>query len=99
MSRSWGIALLVACADVFAATLWPGPINGLTVLVIFGVDAVLLLALIAVPKVIAANRCQAHILAQFPEDTAAVAARRQFIADINRFERAVTHDAVVRWGG
>ncbi len=62
-SRDWGVVVLTGCADVFVATFWPGPVNGLTLLTILLIDAVLLIGLIAVPKIVAAYRCQARVLA------------------------------------
>lgn len=85
MSRNWGVALLVACADVFTATFWPAPVNGLTVLFILFVDAALWIALFAVPRIIAAYRHQAEILSRPAPAGSEVARRReQLLRDMQR---------------
>jgi hypothetical protein len=89
MSRRWATALLCAYAGVLTAVFWPGPINGLTVLFIIGVDAVLILALLTVPfarrKLTAAYRHQADIIARTAprgDDLLTVQRREQFVRDM-----------------
>lgn len=83
MSRRWACALLIFCADLLiGAAHWPHFTGG-SLLLILVVDALLAFVLLGLPALREAWRHQAQMIA-LPEDTAAVAARRQFIADIQR---------------
>jgi hypothetical protein len=67
MSRRWAAALLCAYADVFTAVFWPGPINGMTVLFILAVDAVIAFVMLGLPPLRAANRLVGRESAEIDE--------------------------------
>lgn len=68
MTRRWATALLCAYADVLTSVFWPGPVNGLTVLFILLIDAVLAFVLLGLPSLIAAHRLVGRESAEIDEN-------------------------------
>lgn len=83
-NRTWACLALIGCADVFTATFWPGPLNGLTVVAILAVDALLAFVLLGLPNIVAAYRCQARVLAGERCADCAGGARERAIAAAER---------------
>ncbi len=67
MSRPWATALLCAYADVATAVFWPGPVNGLTVLFVLGVDAAIAFVLLGLPSLRAAHHLTGRASAEIDE--------------------------------
>ncbi len=62
------VALICAYADVLTAMFWPGPIDGLTLLTIIAVDALIVLLLLAGSKLVASHRRLDRIVAGVDEN-------------------------------
>lgn len=67
MSRPWATALLCAYADVLAYMFWSGPVDGLAVLFILFVDAVIAFVVLGLPSLRAAHRLTGRASAEIDE--------------------------------
>ena len=67
MNRKWATALLCTYADILTAVFWPGPVNGLTVLFIIAVDAIIAFVVLGLPSLRAAHRFTGRASAEIDE--------------------------------